>query len=267
MTSDVKNVFNSAMYLPAKAASHNAAPWVMLALAVILGLAYIYRRYNTSVAPVPPPEDLEIPEKIQSAYYQAPNKRENRWSTLPQPVIQVIFSLVNADTRITSKLVCKTWKTALTVHCVILPELVDVRTIPVLQGLKYPFSAKSAYRSLKKLVAHVGGWDNYNNLSVFDGSSFKWPKTNGHYKTVIIEVVKRNPLYEFTKRDPFIIVNESKTVYVKPTPKTLADLSATDLPAEIVRGITEGGDPYIIYRDGSSIGRPQGIFILLANRL
>lgn len=207
-----------------------AAPWIGLALATIASAAYFFRCSN------------------KPAHYHAPNEGETRWRTLPKPIIQTIFSHLDAETRKTSRLVCRRWNTALTERSTLLPPLIDLRQVPELVHVDLTEAnalqkAKLAFRRLSTLVDLMGGWDQFYSLPEFNEGGPDWP-----YIYAPSNLSIRERMAQFSEE-------------YRPIHNFLHRLDAFDLPAPIVRGRTAGGIPFIILRYITHLGSSYPLVI------
>lgn len=115
----------------------------------------------------PPIERQTSPSNLELSPNDPLNRPFKAWESFPHELIQVIFYHLSQNDRIIARGISKSWLNAMSIPCKFLPEIIDIRTVPELNGIEKECPSDVAckvYRNFRAVVNVVGGWEKYRNL-------------------------------------------------------------------------------------------------------
>ncbi len=134
----------------------------------MFGLNTIYNYFFgiKTVENLPPPH-VQQETKAQTkeiVHEDYPNNGFDQWNTLPQELVQQVFSHVHTRDRIQGRSICRAWFKALDFDCLSLPQIIDVRTVKEMLPTKNPKLARTYYRGFRAVIDLVGGLEKFREL-------------------------------------------------------------------------------------------------------
>ncbi len=134
----------------------------------MFGLNTIYNYFfgiNTVENLPPPLVQQETKAQTEEIVHEDhPNNGFDQWNTLPQELVQQVFSHMHSRDRIQGRSICRAWLKTLDFDCLSLPQIIDVRTVKELPPTQNPKLARSFYRSFRAVVDLVGGLEKFREL-------------------------------------------------------------------------------------------------------